>query len=203
MNLLKLHFEKFIQGEFNLKPLNLLLVFQVNCPGCFFYAFPIFNKLYDNLDHTNLSFLDMSTAFEDFDKNTFENTRKLLEKGELTGETEKAMAQNGTYKLPFAINFPVAMDEKVTSIKDMENAVDHICNINPNFKIWPEFDQKALQQKVSVYLNSLEYISLTFTLNQLKGTPSLILFNSDYEVLNDWFEMVEYENIVKSIEFHS
>lgn len=199
MRLLKLHFEKLIQGDFILKPLNLLLVFQVNCPGCFFYAFPVFNELYANLDCANISFLGLSTAFEDFDKNTFENTRKLVEKGELVGETEKAMASQNAQKLPYSINFPIAMDEKVTAIEDIENAVNHICSLNPNYKIWPNFDQKELQKKVSVYLNYLEYTSLTFTLNQLKGTPSLIFFNSDYEILNDWFGVVKYEDIVKSI----
>jgi len=202
MNTLKLHFKEFIQGGFTLKPLNLLLVFQVNCPGCFFYAFPTFNKLYANLGDTNISFLGLSTAFEDFEKNTFENTRKLIEKGELIGETKKAMASNNTQGLPYPINFPVAMDEKVTSLDNTEEAVNHVCNLNPNYKIWPGFEQKALQQKVSAYLNSLDYISLTFTLNQLRGTPSFILFNSDYQILNDWFGMVEYEEVVKSIESH-
>ncbi len=203
MRSIELHIKEFIQGDFKLKPLNLLFVFQVNCPGCFFYAFPVLNKLYANLDHTNLSFLGLSTSFEDFDKNTFEATKKLVEKGELIGETKKAMAAQHVQKLLYAINFPIAMDEKVTEIEDMEHAINHICNLNPNYKIWAKFDQEELQQKVGQYLNALEYTSLTFTLNQLKGTPSLILFNADYEILDDWFGMVEYEDVVKSIRYHT
>ena len=198
---LQLHYKKFIQRGFELKPLNLLLVFQVNCPGCFFYAFPIFNKLYTNLNHTDISFLGLSTAFEDFDKNTYENTKKLVNKGELIGETKKAMAQHNVESLPYSINFPIAMDETVTSIKNIEHAIEHICNINPNFKIWSEYEQNEMHQKVNFYLNSLDYISLTFTLNQLRGTPSFILFNSSYEILNSWFGMTQYEDVIKSINY--
>jgi hypothetical protein len=199
---LQLHYKNFIQGMFELKQLNLLLVFQVNCPGCFFYALPTFNKLYANLHHTDISFLGLSTAFEDFDENTYDNTKKLVNKGELIGETKKTMALHNMESLPFAIDFPIAMDKIVTSINNNEPVINHICNINPNFKIWSEYEQIEQQQKVILYLNSLEYIPLTFTLNQLKGTPSLILFNSSYEILNSWFGMTQYEDIIKSISYH-
>jgi hypothetical protein len=46
MKKLELQFDKELKGKFNLKNLNILLVFQVNCPGCFSYALPLFNTLY-------------------------------------------------------------------------------------------------------------------------------------------------------------
>ena len=67
----KLHFHtaEFIQGQFTMKKLNLLLMFQVNCPGCFLYALPLFNKLYKEY-WDNMAFVALSTAFEDYTRNT-------------------------------------------------------------------------------------------------------------------------------------
>jgi len=37
---IQLKIDRVLQGSFDLKALNLLFVFQVNCPGCFIYGFP-------------------------------------------------------------------------------------------------------------------------------------------------------------------
>lgn len=200
MKKLKLHFDNELQGSFKLKKLNILLVFQVNCPGCFSYALPFFNKLYHEFHTENLSFIALSTAFEDFDKNTLENTQNLIKRGTFIGETKKFMKEQGYDKLPYNLNFPIAMDKiNDTNTVDLNDAVNAICAINPNYTIWPEFEKKALQYKVKNYLNSLDKIALTFTLNQLRGTPSFVLFNSDYEIINEWFGHVPYEEIQQKI----
>jgi hypothetical protein len=36
---IRLEIDKVLQGSFDLQPINLLFVFQVNCPGCFLYGF--------------------------------------------------------------------------------------------------------------------------------------------------------------------
>ena len=74
MKKLELNYDKEIQGSFTLSKINILLVFQVNCPGCFSYALPFFNKIYQDYRKEDVSFLALSTAFEDFDKNTLSNT---------------------------------------------------------------------------------------------------------------------------------
>ena len=79
MDKIDLNYSKELQGEFKLNKINILLVFQVNCPGCFSYALPLFNKLFRNNKTEDVSFLALSTAFEDFDKNTLVNTKKLVE----------------------------------------------------------------------------------------------------------------------------
>lgn len=200
MKKLKLHFNKELKGSFELKKLNILLVFQVNCPGCFSYALPFFNKLYHEFYPKDLSFIALSTAFEDFDKNTIENTQNLIKSGTLIGETKKFMKEQGYEKLPYDLDFPIAMDKMDgTNTVDLNYAVNAICAINPNYAIWPEFEKKALQNKVKNYLNSLEKIAFTFTLNQLRGTPSFVLFNSEYEILNEWFGHVPYEEMKRKI----
>ena len=94
MRRLNLHIDKMVQGEFHPKKLNLLLLFQVNCPGCFVYALPTFNQLYEKYNQ-QIGFIALSTAFENFDLNTHQNTKLLVDKGELIGETKKALHQQG------------------------------------------------------------------------------------------------------------
>ena len=77
------------------KALNLLFVFQVNCPGCFAYGFPLVNRLMRELESEQIGFLGMSTAFEDFELNTADNTRLLLEEGKPVGETAKMLSNYG------------------------------------------------------------------------------------------------------------
>ena len=38
--------DQVLQGDFKVKSLNLLLAFQVNCPGCFIYALPLAENLH-------------------------------------------------------------------------------------------------------------------------------------------------------------
>lgn len=59
---LKLRISQVLQGEFHLKKLNLLLVFQVNCPGCFVYVLPLAAKLH-HAHGDDLNVLRLSTAF--------------------------------------------------------------------------------------------------------------------------------------------
>lgn len=200
MKKLKLHFDKELKGKFELKKLNMLLVFQVNCPGCFSYALPFFNQLYNEFYPKDISFITLSTAFEDFDKNTEENTKNLINTGALIGETKKFLKEQGYDNLPYELDFPIAMDkiENISTV-DFDYAAKAICEINPNYALWPDFEKKALETKVKDYLSSLDKIALTFTLNQLKGTPTLILFNSNYDVLDEWFGHIPYDDVKEKI----
>lgn len=199
MRKLKLHHDQFLQGNFQLQKLNVLLVFQVNCPGCFLYAMPVFNELYQKFSDASVSFLGLSTAFEDFNKNTLENTTELLHSGTLIGETQKAFAANNLERLPFKIGFPIAMDSANASSENMEEMIEDICAINPNYKIWPSFDKEAMRKNVRSYLEMQEKISLTFTLNQLRGTPTFLIFDSNYTILSEWFGHVHYEVVAEKL----
>ena len=196
MQKLLLHHDQLLKGNFEIKPLNFLFVFQVNCPGCFLHGIPLVNELYKEFKD-DLSFLGLSTAFEDFEFNNEENTQKLLFNHEVIGETKKSL---NTYEIDpksIDIEFPVAMDSQSTKEFDFKNSAKQICQINPNYKIWPEFEQNALEDKVITYLKNLEQISLTFTLNQFKGTPTMIVFNNEYEILYNKFGHTDV-NTIKS-----
>lgn len=90
----------------------LVEVFQVNCPGCFIYGLPEGISIHEKY-RKGLTVIGLATAFEDFDKNNLENLKLLLNKGEVIGETKRALGNLGLLdggKLSYKIPFPVAMD---------------------------------------------------------------------------------------------
>ena len=198
MKKLHLYLEEELQGKFSPKKLNLLLLFQVNCPGCFIYGIPTFNNLHE-MYRDKIGFLGLSTAFEDFDLNTRYNTQALVHNSELIGETKKAFLQQDIGRLPYRLNFPVAMDASLQLIKKRE-LVEIICKGNPNFPIWPDFDQDFFRTKVADYIDTQESSGLTFVANQFKGTPTLVLFNEKYDLLQSWFGHEQIEVIIDKIE---
>jgi thiol-disulfide isomerase/thioredoxin len=158
----------------------LVEVFQVNCPGCFLYALPEAVELHRKYGDAGLTILGVATAFEDFDKNTLENLRRLVERNEVVGETLKALKQHGQLdqgRLPYHIPFPLAMDqliERQSEISDTD-ILDFIHGRLPNFDQQPDAYRQQITEQVRGYLKSLRYRAETFERFQLKGTPSQIL----------------------------
>src|SRR5829696_9039514 len=72
-------------------------VFQVNCPGCFLYGLPEAINLYRRHQGDPITIFGLATAFEDYDKNTLSNLKLLLSKGEVIGETLRALREYGRY----------------------------------------------------------------------------------------------------------
>ena len=187
MKTLKLEYSSLLQGDFKIGKLNLLFAFQVNCPGCFFYGFPVVNELFLQYQE-KVNFLGLSTAFEDFELNTFENTELLISSSGLVGETKKALKEHGYNDYPQKIDFPIAMD-KMNSKDEFitQKNLEDICKLNPNYVIWPEFEQEQMQNNIKQYLSQNTKIPSTFTLNQFRGTPTFVLFDEKYSVLEHWF----------------
>lgn len=159
----KMKVAEVLQAEFQIKHLNLLLVFQVNCPGCFIYALPLATRLHDQYgDRINV--LGLSTAFEDFSFNTLDNTRRLLASGELVGMTKLYWQRQGKASYSVPIRFPVAFDliegsQPQTSTTEERTGMPHPCR----------------------------GIGYTFRVNQLQGTPSWILFDESFTIWAQWF----------------
>lgn len=157
---LQMKLSQILQGNFQIKGLNLLLVFQVNCPGCFAYALPLAASLHRAYSN-RINVLGLSTAFEDFDLNTLENTRRLLETGECVGMTKLYLQQNGKSQYSTPILFPIAFDL-------IEDESDSLADRNNS-------------------LASLRESGCTFRANHLNGTPSWILFDESLRILAQWF----------------
>lgn len=163
-----------------LRRVVLVEVFQVNCPGCFLYALPAAVDLHRKYADAGLTVLGVATAFEDFNKNTLENLRRLAEHNEVVGETFKALSQHGVLeqgRLSYRIPFPLAMDrltERQCEVSE-DDILGFIRGRLPSFDLQTEAYRQQVILQVRGYLESLRYRAETFECFQLKGTPSQIL----------------------------
>ena len=190
------HFKtsEIFKGDFKPGALNLMLVFQVNCPGCFVYALPVANQIVEAYASKGIKVLALSTAFEDFEYNTSGNTRLLLEKGTLVGETKKALNKGGYEKLPFKLNFDVAFDEiKKYQVKDMDREVDQFCQNVPGIDEKNSIEKRLIRLQTKEYLSHKHMTAFTFDMNRLMGTPSWILFDREGKVFFKMFGHKELE----------
>lgn len=162
----------------------LVAVFQVNCPGCFLYCLPQVQALSQRYRDSGLTVLGLATAFEDFDKNNLENLKRLVENGEVVGETWKALNERGLLhdgKLPYRIDFPVAMDRLTKrEFGSIENEIDaFISQRLSDFEQQSGLRQQQVRRQVQQYLQAQEYQAETFECFQLQGTPSYILVDKN------------------------
>lgn len=159
-------------------------VFQVNCPGCFLYGIPEMINIYNKYRDDGVRVLGIATAFEDFDKNTLENLKKLVQTGQVVGDTLSGMRQYGKLdgdRLRYKIPFPVAMD-KLTRIEDEPDHQDIMQTIYgqiPGFDSQPEPYKAQIIERVKEYMMSKEYSAGTFEKFALRGTPSTIMIDRE------------------------
>lgn len=177
-----------LQGRWELQRLNLLFVFQVNCPGCFLYGFPAVNNIHRLYGREDFAVLGLSTAFEDFELNTAANTRLLLEQKKTVGATRAALGHAGTDVYAQAIDFPVATDRLTTGTElATEAGVESVCRSHPDYAHFEEAEKHEWRRRVAAHLHSIPQTSATFTLNQMHGTPSVLLFDEKLVLLDAWF----------------
>ena len=158
-------------------------VFQVNCPGCFLYGIPEAIGVYNNTDKSEVKVLGIATAFEDYDKNNLDNLKLLVTKGEVIGETLRALrmygrVENGN-KLPYSIPHPVAMDSLIKRSGDVQESqvLEFLEENVSGYQAYNEQDKLMLFERAKHYLGSKEFSALTFEEYKLKGTPSTILID--------------------------
>ncbi|HMR57868.1 MAG TPA: hypothetical protein PKC10_11125 [Cyclobacteriaceae bacterium] len=179
---LNLKYQQIVQGNFSLKRTNLMMAFQVNCPGCFMHGFPLLTELQNHFG-SSLNCFALSTAFEDFELNTAENTKKLLTSGEPVGETLKAY-QTG---LPYTISLPVLMDNLIAKKELISHAfIESVCR-NVAEKTISAEELRNLQESLHNYYRQMPTCGYTFAANLMRGTPSFFLFTDTLEILAQWF----------------
>jgi thiol-disulfide isomerase/thioredoxin len=158
----------------------LVEVFQVNCPGCFMYGIPEAINIYNKYKDDGVRVVGVATAFEDFDKNTLDNLKLLLETGETIGDTKQALGTYGQLdgnKLPYKIPFPVAMDSLIKESGEInqERIMDFIHSQIPEFDSQPEDYRNQIINRVKDHMKTKEYSAETFEMYSLQGTPSIIV----------------------------
>jgi len=192
---------QIFQGDFNPKDLNLMLVFQVNCPGCFVYAFPLANYLDRQFAPKGLKVMGLSTAFEDYELNTAQNTKLLLETGALVGETRRILNENDYPILPYRIEFAVAFDDlqPMKNIELTDEVVEKMCQTLPDYQNLNFTEKKLVHAQVKEYLSNKKFSATTFESNNLRGTPSWILYDKEYNLYGQWFGHEAHKEIEDTI----
>ncbi len=183
MALLQLSMGSVLQGRAEIRALNLMLVFQVNCPGCLSQALPQLDALQKRFPELNC--FGLSTAFEDFALNTLENTQKLLHEGRLPLASARYFSRLGHAVLPYSINVPVLMDRFAgpDQIDDLYQAITKtLSDTGLNQSVTDQ-----TRQLISQRLQSVLCSGRTFLNNQFQGTPSWVLFDDQMEIVDQWF----------------
>lgn len=183
MDVFQLQYSHVLQGDFRLAERNLLLVFQVNCPGCFLYALPLLAELHADYEGEGVQFLGLSTAFEDFELNTLENTRALVEEGLLVGETRRALQSQNLERAPFPLNFPIAFDRLRAPADFDDRDFLKLAEVQPGFQSMPPGDRERFIERVRDHYQKQPLLAESFTKNLLPGTPSWIVFRDTGEIL--------------------
>ena len=158
-------------------------VFQVNCPGCFIYGIPEAIDTYQKYKNNGVVVLGLATAFEDFDKNTLENLKLLLQESKVIGETLTTLSYQNKLlnegKLSYNIPFPVGMDILLKERLPIEGKrIMEFVNANVlDFDLYHQKDKDQIISRVKSYLETKPYSAVTFEEYSLKGTPSTIFID--------------------------
>jgi hypothetical protein len=158
-------------------------VFQVNCPGCFVYGIPEAIDTFQKYKKNDVVVLGLATAFEDFEKNTLENLKLLLNENKVIGETLTTLTYQSKLlndgKLSYSIPFPVGMDMLVKEkLPIEEKRIMEFVNANvPDFDLYHQKDKEQIISRVKSYLETKPYSPLTFEEYSLRGTPSTMFID--------------------------
>jgi hypothetical protein len=170
----------------------LIKVFQVNCPGCFSHGIPEVLEVRQKFIDTPLLVWGLATAFEDYHINTFENLQRLIDTGEVVGETLEVLIASGLLNnncLDYSIPFPVAWDKVIPHHSNdyLLDAQNFIKKDFPQFDNFPNKNQKLITKQVVSYLKNKKFEAKTFDAYQLQGTPSTLLIDKDGILRGKWF----------------
>ncbi|MFZ1852586.1 MAG: TlpA family protein disulfide reductase [Nitrosomonas sp.] len=177
----------------------LIEIFQVNCPGCFLYSLPSAVEFYEKYHHQGLEIIGLATAFEDYDKNTLDNLKKLINDGEVIGQTYKALNRYDKLtedrKLPWKIPFPVGMDRVTEDNQPVtdERVLEYAQTFLTGFNDFNEGKQHAVLQQVRHYLEQKTKKAETFERFALQGTPSCITFDRTGNLRDISFGQIDYK----------
>ena len=172
------------------KPI-LIRVFQVNCPGCFTHGIPEILEIRNKFIDFPLLIWGLATAFEDFHLNNLDNLKKLIDSGEVVGETLAVLSAKGLLnnnRLDYSITFPVALDKVVPYHPSdyLFEAQNFIKKDFPQFDSFPVKNQKLISDQVMTYLKQKKFEAKTFETYQLKGTPSTLLIDKNGILQGKW-----------------
>jgi len=195
----QLKYSEVLQGSFEPATLNLVMVFQVNCPGCFIHGFPLLKELQTHYDN-KLSCFALATAFEDFHLNTEENVKLMVNTGDLVGETLKAQKAGMLKWDSTNLSVPVLIDEVANQTELLQP--EFIENIIKNMfdQTMTTSEQENMRGTLHDYFSQLPKCGKTFAANLMRGTPSFFLFTDSMEIHVQWFGHADIRAIKKELD---
>ncbi|MCA6432316.1 MAG: hypothetical protein IM574_01805, partial [Cytophagales bacterium] len=130
----------------------------------------------------------LSTAFEDYQINTEENAKLLVNTGELVGETLKAQEAGHLNWGSSTLSVPVLIDEVInqSELQKSEFVESIIINMLDQTTTSP-LQQENMRTSLHNYFSQLPQCGKTFAANLMRGTPSFFLFTDSMEILVQWF----------------
>ncbi|MDH5761590.1 MAG: TlpA family protein disulfide reductase [Nitrospinota bacterium] len=183
----------------------LIEVFQVNCPGCFIGGLPEAIQTYLTFKEKPLTVWGLATAFEDYHLNSLENLKKLIDTGEVVGQTMASLSELNMLsmgRLQYFMPFPVAWDQVVKREGGVrEGEVQRwIKRDFPDFESMPENHRIQIESQIRNYLEKKEYDALTFDQYGLRGTPSSIIIDKEGVIRHKLFGSgLDLENLVEPL----
>lgn len=178
---------------------RLCVLIQPNCPGCITHAIPTANKLFHSPERRGFDIYSISTAFEDFDDNTVEATRELLQ-GNLVGkDSRRALGTSSTTNIP---EFPVAHDILTDKAKAspellamaLEATKSNARQQASSMGIPPAVLEQALDRVTKDALP--EKIASVFYTVRAQGTPTWIIHKADGQVVDVQFGHSSDEQLI-------
>jgi len=145
-----------------------------------------------------LGIVGLSTAFQYYNYNNVENTKRLINEGHLVDHSLSFMKQHGHDRLPYKITFPILMDALMGPDR-IEETAHAILEQHHSYDQFAEGEKKAAAMRIISQLQKQSDVYMTFTINQFRGSPSFVLFNKDYEILEQWFGHTSQEDINERI----
>ena len=185
----------------------LLLLIQTNCPGCHIHAIPTANQLAATKQE-GFDLYCVSTAFEDFDYNTKDNTKLLLERGTLVGVAKEQLgptAQEIPTGMPVA--YDMVADTSELSPEELERARNASKDIareqmTGQGVVHPGVLEKMLY-KVDPNLLLPDKVARVFWAVRALGTPMWVIHRrSSGEVLDRKFGQHSPEELLAWIQPH-
>ncbi len=183
----------------------LIEVFQLNCPGCFLYSLPQAIDLHQRYADKGLIVIAVATAFEDFELNTLDNLKLLLEQHLPIAETKKLLAAQNRLidgRLPYHLPFPVAMDKinkqpgQILDSDIEEFSQQHIADFSKR----PKSEKMQIRAQVLKLFQAKLYKAETFNLYRLQGTPShLVIDKKGILIASEFGHFSELEWLISNL----
>lgn len=168
----------------SLRPLSLLLTFQVNCPGCF-QALSLAHRIAQHFQNDSFQLWTLSTAFEDWELNTLHNTTALVRQGLMVGQAKATIGPFFDWPKGLPVAWDTLVPPDVTTLdRRVKEEYAALIGANPQLRAIP----------VDIVLNSIakqmlerKYEAKTFVENRMQGTPTWILYRTeDNVILEQW-----------------